>query len=101
MTDSRIGANVRVGVVGGSIAGCAMAIAGARAGADVTVHERSGGALQDRGFGTVVPPSLHRDLVTGGYLGTDMPTTPVADRVWITERREGGPRASRPASRPR
>ncbi|MFF9588401.1 hypothetical protein ACF1FX_04065 [Streptomyces sp. NPDC014646] len=97
VTDSRIGANLRVGVVGGSIAGCAMG--GDRrgpAGADVTVHKRSGGALQDRGFGIVVPPSLHRELVTGGCLGTDMPTasgSPV--------RREGGPRANRPASRPR
>ncbi|MFF3954900.1 FAD-dependent monooxygenase [Streptomyces sp. NPDC001890] len=74
---------LRIGVVGGSIAGCAMAIAGARAGADVTVHERSDGALQDRGFGIVVPPPLHRELVAGGYLGADMPTTPVATRVWL------------------
>ncbi|MEU3653815.1 FAD-dependent monooxygenase [Streptomyces sp. NPDC032161] len=97
MTDSRIGANLRIGVVGGSIAGCAMAIAAARAGADVTVHERSGGALQDRGFGIVVPPSLHRELVTDGYLGTDMPTAPVADRVWIT--RAPGGRSSRELAR--
>ncbi|MEU6871554.1 FAD-dependent monooxygenase [Streptomyces sp. NPDC046751] len=74
---------LRIGVVGGSIAGCAMAIAGARAGANVTVHERSDGALQDRGFGIVIPPPLHRELVTAGYLGADMPTTPVATRVWL------------------
>ncbi|MFJ2791121.1 FAD-dependent monooxygenase [Streptomyces sp. NPDC087290] len=74
---------LRIGVVGGSIAGCAMAIAGARAGANVTVHERSDGALQDRGFGIVIPPPLHRELATAGYLGADMPTTPVATRVWL------------------
>ncbi|MFJ7253926.1 FAD-dependent monooxygenase [Streptomyces sp. NPDC098085] len=88
---------LRIGVVGGSIAGCAAAIAGARAGADVTVHERSGAALQDRGFGIVIPPSLHRELVTGGYLGPDMPTTPVATRIWLT--RVSGGRSSRELAR--
>lgn len=74
---------LRIGVVGGSIAGCAMAIAGSRAGAEVTVHERSSGELQDRGFGIVIPPPLHQELVAGGYLGADMPTTPVATRIWL------------------
>lgn len=84
-------------VVGGSIAGCAMAIAGARAGANVTVHERSDGALQDRGFGIVIPPPLHRELVTAGYLGADMPTTPVATRVWLA--RAPGRRSARELAR--
>ncbi|WP_326768510.1 FAD-dependent monooxygenase [Streptomyces sp. NBC_01591] len=88
---------LRIGVVGGSIAGCAMAIAGARAGADVTVHERSDGELQDRGFGIVIPPPLHRELVAGGYLGADMPTTPVATRVWLA--RAPGRRSSRELAR--
>ncbi|MFE4335069.1 FAD-dependent monooxygenase [Streptomyces sp. NPDC056831] len=74
---------LRIGVVGGSIAGCAMAIAGTRAGAEVTVHERSSGELQDRGFGIVIPPPLHQELITGGYLGADMPTMPVATRIWL------------------
>lgn len=88
---------LRIGVVGGSIAGCAMAIAGARAGADVTVHERSEGELQDRGFGIVIPPPLHRELVAGGYLGADMPTTPVATRVWLA--RAPGRRSARELAR--
>ncbi|WP_241196642.1 FAD-dependent monooxygenase [Streptomyces sp. ADI95-17] len=88
---------LRIGVVGGSIAGCAMAIAGARAGADVTVHERSDGELQDRGFGIVIPPPLHRELVAGGYLGADMPTTPVATRVWLA--RAPGRRSARELAR--
>ncbi|WP_328512170.1 FAD-dependent monooxygenase [Streptomyces sp. NBC_00376] len=88
---------LRIGVVGGSIAGCAMAIAGARAGADVTVHERSDGELQDRGFGIVIPPPLHRELVDGGYLGADMPTIPVATRVWLA--RAPGRRSARELAR--
>ncbi|MFD0342918.1 FAD-dependent monooxygenase [Streptomyces sp. NPDC127117] len=88
---------LRIGVVGGSIAGCAMAVAGARAGADVTVHERSDGELQDRGFGIVIPPPLHRELVAGGYLGADMPTTPVATRVWLA--RAPGRRSARELAR--
>ncbi|MDK0522975.1 FAD-dependent monooxygenase [Streptomyces sp. ML-6] len=90
---------LRIGVVGGSIAGCAMAIAAGRAGAEVTVHERSDGALQERGFGIVMPPPLHRELVAGGYLGADMPTVPVADRVWLT--RTPGGRSSRELARQR
>ncbi|MFG2627477.1 FAD-dependent monooxygenase [Streptomyces sp. NPDC048473] len=88
---------LRIGVVGGSIAGCAMAIAGARAGADVTVHERSNGELQDRGFGIVIPPLLHQELVAGGYLGADMPTTPVATRIWLA--RAPGRRSARELAR--
>ncbi|MEE1772998.1 FAD-dependent monooxygenase [Streptomyces sp. JV185] len=88
---------LRIGVVGGSIAGCAMAIAGARAGADVTVHERSEGALQDRGFGIVIPPPLHQELVACGYLGADMPTAPVATRVWLA--RAPGRRSARELAR--
>lgn len=78
-----------MGVVGGSIAGCAMAIAGARAGADVTVYERSDGELQDRGLGIVIPPALHEELVTAGYLDASMDTAPVGTRVWLTRKPDG------------
>ncbi|WP_326666227.1 FAD-dependent monooxygenase [Streptomyces sp. NBC_00385] len=86
------GAGLRIGVVGGSVAGCAMAIAGVRAGAEVTVYERSEGALEDRGFGIVVPPPLHAELVAAGYLDPAMPTAPVPSRVWLT-REPGQPYA--------
>ncbi|MFC5173595.1 FAD-dependent monooxygenase [Streptomyces mutomycini] len=88
---------LRMGVVGGSIAGCAMAVAGIRAGADVTVYERSAGALQDRGLGIVIPPALHERLVAAGYLGAAMPTAPVATRVWLT--RAPGGRSAREFAR--
>ncbi|MFD5679699.1 FAD-dependent monooxygenase [Streptomyces bacillaris] len=88
---------LRIGVVGGSIAGCAAAVAGSRAGADVTVYERSGAELQDRGFGIVIPPPLHRELVGSGYLDARMETAPVATRVWLT--REPGGRSTRELAR--
>ncbi|WP_326700689.1 FAD-dependent monooxygenase [Streptomyces sp. NBC_01754] len=88
---------LRMGVVGGSVAGCATAVAGVRAGADVTVYERSAGALQDRGLGVVVPPSLHERLVGAGYLDAAMPTAPVATRVWLT--RAAGGRSAREFAR--
>ena len=46
-------AGSRVAVVGGSIAGCATAIALGRAGCDVAVLERSSTGLRDRGAGQV------------------------------------------------
>ncbi|MEU1435224.1 FAD-dependent monooxygenase [Streptomyces sp. NPDC005786] len=82
------GAGLRIGVVGGSVAGCAAAIAGTRAGAQVTVYESSDGALEDRGFGIVVPPPLHAELVTASYLDAGMPTTPVPSRIWLTRGRD-------------
>ncbi|MFJ6434065.1 FAD-dependent monooxygenase [Streptomyces sp. NPDC091416] len=91
------GAGLRIGVVGGSVAGCAMAIAGARAGADVTVYERSDGALEDRGFGIVVPPPLHAELVRAGYLDAGMPTAPVRSRIWLA--REPGRQEARELAR--
>ncbi|WSY87047.1 FAD-dependent monooxygenase [Streptomyces sp. NBC_00876] len=91
------GAGLRIGVVGGSVAGCAMAIAGAGAGAEVTVYERSDGALEDRGFGIVVPPPLHAELVAAGYLDAGMPTAPVPSRVWLT--REPGRHQARELAR--
>ncbi|MFE4695261.1 FAD-dependent monooxygenase [Streptomyces sp. NPDC056749] len=83
---------LRMGVVGGSIAGCAAAVAGIRAGADVTVYERSAGELRDRGLGIVIPPSLHGRLVATGYLDAAMPTAPVAGRVWLTRAPDGSAR---------
>ncbi|MFD3657424.1 FAD-dependent monooxygenase [Streptomyces sp. NPDC058620] len=80
---------LRMGVVGGSIAGCAMAIAGLRAGADVTVYERSNGELQDRGLGIVIPPALHQELVSARYLDASMETAPVGARVWVTRKPDG------------
>jgi 2-polyprenyl-6-methoxyphenol hydroxylase-like FAD-dependent oxidoreductase len=45
----------RVGIVGGSIAGCTAAIVLTRIGCEVTVFERSRGVLEERGAGIALP----------------------------------------------
>lgn len=54
---------MNVGIVGGSLAGCAAAIALRRAGCEVSVYERSRGALEDRGAGIGMPLALLRTLI--------------------------------------
>ena len=61
----------RVGIIGGSIAGCANAIALERLGCDVHVFERSSGLLRDRGSGIAIPLALRDDLIDSGYLPAD------------------------------
>lgn len=73
----------RVGIVGGSIAGCAAAIALARAGYAVTVFERSRGGLRGRGAGIAVPQQLHRRLIDTGYLSETLPAIPATERHWV------------------
>jgi 2-polyprenyl-6-methoxyphenol hydroxylase-like FAD-dependent oxidoreductase len=84
-----------VAVIGGSIAGCAAAIALSRAGCDVTVFERSAADLADRGFGIGLPASLHADLVEQGYLDAATPYVRYAERRWYGP----GPGAGSPAGR--
>jgi 2-polyprenyl-6-methoxyphenol hydroxylase-like FAD-dependent oxidoreductase len=76
-------AGSRVGVIGGSIAGCAAGIALGRAGCDVTIYERSRGELQDRGSGIGIPASLREELTSAGYFSVDMPFRPTAWMVWM------------------
>ena len=65
---TRIITGSRVAVIGGSIAGCAAAIALSRAGCDVTVYERSLGDLADRGFGIGLPLALQLTRLHSGTL---------------------------------
>ncbi|MFJ9412961.1 monooxygenase [Streptomyces sp. NPDC101227] len=72
-----------IAVVGGSIAGCATALAALRGGAEkVTILERAADRLQERGVGV----SLHRDryaeLEAAGYVDADMPWSPIDQRIW-------------------
>nr|WP_157528412.1 FAD-dependent monooxygenase [Kibdelosporangium sp. MJ126-NF4]CEL18439.1 salicylate hydroxylase, putative [Kibdelosporangium sp. MJ126-NF4]CTQ97922.1 salicylate hydroxylase, putative [Kibdelosporangium sp. MJ126-NF4] len=71
----------RVGIVGGSIGGCAAAIALRRAGCEVTVYERSASDLEDRGFGIAIPVPLREELVSAGYIDADMPVHNCAERI--------------------
>lgn len=71
-----------VAVIGGSIAGCAAAIALERLGCEVTILERSSAGLQDRGSGIAMPPPLRDEMVEHGYLPSDYPSWPAAGRRW-------------------
>jgi 2-polyprenyl-6-methoxyphenol hydroxylase-like FAD-dependent oxidoreductase len=83
----------RVAVVGGSIAGCAAAVALARAGCAVTVFERSSGGLRDRGAGITIAASVHDELVAAGYLDSDMRSGRRPELIWVT--RDGAARDGR------
>jgi 2-polyprenyl-6-methoxyphenol hydroxylase-like FAD-dependent oxidoreductase len=61
-----------VAIIGGSIAGCAAAIALRRAGCDVTVYERSRGKLEDRGAGIGMPLTLLRTLMERDFVDSNM-----------------------------
>jgi len=62
-----------VGVVGGSIAGCAIAIELGRLGHEVVVFERAGEELKDRGAGIVVPPPVLETFIARGLVDSDLP----------------------------
>jgi 2-polyprenyl-6-methoxyphenol hydroxylase-like FAD-dependent oxidoreductase len=68
MSQSQAPRVLNIAVIGGSIAGCTAAIELSRAGHNVTLFERSGDELKDRGAGIGVPASvidtfIARDLV--------------------------------------
>ncbi|WP_433858983.1 FAD-dependent monooxygenase [Streptomyces kronopolitis] len=76
-------AGADVAVVGGSIAGCAAALAAHRAGAGrITLHERTAGPLADRGVGLVVHDARYAELAAAGYLDTAMPWAQLTTRRW-------------------
>src|SRR5262249_47175658 len=64
---------MRVGIVGGSIAGCATAALLHRAGHDVTVFERSESDLVSRGAGILAPTSVWQDVLAPGLLDATLP----------------------------
>lgn len=64
---------MRVGIVGGSIAGCATAALLHRAGHDVIVFERSGSSLVSRGAGIAVPTAGWQDLMAHGLIDAALP----------------------------
>jgi len=76
-------AGSRVGIVGGSIAGCAAAITLERAGCDVVVFERSSSALEDRGAGIAIPSALREELIAADYLDADYPFWRADWRYWV------------------
>ena len=74
--------NLRVGIVGGSIAGCVTAIELARIGADVTVFERSR-HLADRGAGIGLALSLIETLKARDLVDAHISHIPVFKRRFV------------------
>ena len=64
---------MRVGIIGGSIAGCATAGLLHRAGHDVTVFERSESELVSRGAGIVITTAAWQDMVARGLFDGSVP----------------------------
>lgn len=75
---------LKVAVIGGSIAGCTMAIELERAGCDVTLFERAGEELKDRGAGIAVPPSVIETLIRRDLVDADTPCLSAEKelRIW-------------------
>jgi 2-polyprenyl-6-methoxyphenol hydroxylase-like FAD-dependent oxidoreductase len=63
---------LNVAIVGGSLAGCAAAIALRRVGCAVTVYERSRGTLEDRGAGIGMPLALLHTLIERDLVDADI-----------------------------
>ncbi|CAM5273259.1 FAD-dependent monooxygenase [Streptomyces avidinii] len=82
----------RVAVVGGSIAGCAIATAVARAGAgEVVVLERTRGRLQDRGVGLCIHNERGAELGASGALPAGIAAHPLERRRWVVRDDAHGP----------
>ena len=62
-----------VAVIGGSITGCTAAIELSRQGCAVTLFERSGEELKDRGAGIGVPPSVMETYIGRRLVSPDVP----------------------------
>jgi 2-polyprenyl-6-methoxyphenol hydroxylase-like FAD-dependent oxidoreductase len=81
---------LRVAVVGGSIAGCSAAILLSRAGHDVHVYERSPGGLVGRGGGIGTPVPVLQGLMDEDVVDRDMPYL-VADAMPFIVRTDAAP----------
>jgi 2-polyprenyl-6-methoxyphenol hydroxylase-like FAD-dependent oxidoreductase len=79
---------MRVGIIGGSIAGCATAALLHRAGHDVIVFERSESDLVSRGAGIATPTVLWQDVMAHGLIDAALPACR-ADYFRFVTRRSG------------
>jgi len=78
---------IRVGIIGGSIAGCTAAIEMDRLGFACTLLERSGDELKDRGAGIGVPPSVMKTFIERKLIDADTPYFEghAFTRIWRTQ----------------
>ena len=75
---------MRVGIVGGSIAGCAAAALLHRAGHDVIVFERSGSDLVSRGAGIGTPTAVWQDMMARGLIDETLPAFRIDSMRFVT-----------------
>jgi 2-polyprenyl-6-methoxyphenol hydroxylase-like FAD-dependent oxidoreductase len=75
---------MRVGIVGGSIGGCAAAALLHRAGYDVTVFERSESGLVSRGAGILVVAAAWQDMTARGILDGAVPACRASYSRFVT-----------------
>ncbi|MGE0821872.1 MAG: FAD-dependent monooxygenase [Candidatus Binatia bacterium] len=89
-TVSDIAKGLQVGIIGGSIAGCATAIELLRLGCEVTLFERTGEELKDRGAGIGVPPSVMEAFIKRDLVDADIPyfSSRTFTRVWRTSKEQ-------------
>jgi 2-polyprenyl-6-methoxyphenol hydroxylase-like FAD-dependent oxidoreductase len=79
---------MRVGIIGGSIAGCATAALLHRAGHDVIVFERSESDLVSRGAGIVVATAAWQEMMAHGLVDATLPAC-LADYSRLVTRAPG------------
>jgi 2-polyprenyl-6-methoxyphenol hydroxylase-like FAD-dependent oxidoreductase len=75
---------MRVGIIGGSIAGCSAAALLHRAGHDVTVFERSESGLVSRGAGILMVTPSWQDMTARGILDGTVPACRVGYSRFVT-----------------
>jgi 2-polyprenyl-6-methoxyphenol hydroxylase-like FAD-dependent oxidoreductase len=75
---------MRVGIIGGSIAGCATAALLHRAGHDVTVFERSESDLVSRGAGILMVTAALQDMMAHGLIDGTLPACQAGYSRFVT-----------------
>jgi 2-polyprenyl-6-methoxyphenol hydroxylase-like FAD-dependent oxidoreductase len=81
---------MRVGIIRGSISGCATAALLHRAGHDVIVFERSESDLVSRGAGIGTPTAVWQDMMAHGLIDGTLPTCRVDYVRFVTRGFEAG-----------
>ena len=74
---------MKIGIVGGSIAGCSAAILLSKAGHEVTVFERSSKSLVGRGGGIGTTPALLQQLKEDDLIDPDFPSFPIQNMPFV------------------
>lgn len=82
--------HLKVGIIGGSIAGCTAAVELSRAGYQVMIFERSAGNLEDRGAGIGLARSLVETLTQRELIDHNMPYYPYTTLSQVTRVEAGG-----------